>query len=462
MTVLEWQGEIGWELWTSELRAQLKASKGDDLTIRFSSIGGSIFEGSDIITMLTDHRRDNPNIKMNLEIKGVAASMGSAVASSPVWNEVVVEPTSMFMLHNPWSIGIGDFKEMQTQADFLKSARDMFAKVYGDRSGNTLSEIQEMMDNETWLFGDEIVQAGFADKIAAQPELSGPQDKVFAMAQMKATFSDMKKHQKELYSDEGFNFERAAACLKMTVTSFKSNAKLIDTPWSASESEQRWRDHTGVEDNEDLPKASYTKRFAYFNPEENDSFGGYKFPHWDFNSSDGEFVNIAAVRNGLARVGNSSIPADEKPRVESLLRRYLDKFNESQDSTGSMSDENKPVETGKSKTEVPVKNKAELRKELPAVYDEVEKGGIMIERERVKKLSEMKAQDDYKDILEVQAVIDKAIGDGTGADAVQPLIMAAMVKIMKDPARVAELESPPVIKGGDPAPAMKTEKQREV
>lgn len=462
MKVLEWQGEIGWEIWTESLRSQLKSTNGDDITVRFSSIGGSIFEGSDIINMLVDHRRDNPNIKMNLEIKGVAASMGSAIASIPVWNEVTVEPISMYMVHNPWSIGIGDFKAMQAEADFLKGARDMFAKVYGDRSGNTISEIQEMMDNETWFFGQEIVDAGFADKIVEQPELSAPQDKIFAVTQMKSKFSDMKKHQKELYSDEGFDFERAAACLKMTVTSFKSNAKLIDTPWSASESEQRWRDHTGVDSNEDLPKASYTKRFAYFDPDENDSFGGYKFPHWDFTDANGEFVNIAAVRNGLARVGNSSIPADEKPRVESLLRRYLDKFNEQQDTSASGSVNNNPVQAGNLKTEVPM-DKAELKKENPAVYDESVKDGIDKERERVKALAALKTQDDYKDIPEVIAVIDKAIVEGNTIEETNTMMTAAMVKLLKKPGKIDELESPPDLTGGNPAPVtLKTEKQREV
>ena len=89
-------------------------------------------------------------------------------------------------------------------------------------------------------------------------------------------------------------------------------------------------------------------------------------------------------------MGNSNIPADEKPRVESLLRRYLDKFNAQQDTSASSSVNNNPVQAGNLKTEVPM-DKAELKKENPAVYDESVKDGIDKERERVKKLSEMKA-----------------------------------------------------------------------
>ena len=465
MTILEWMGEIGWDLWVPELKRQLKDTKGDDVTVRFSSIGGSIFEGGDMFNMLSDHLRDNPGIKMNLEIKSVAASFGSLIASSPVWDEITIEPTSMFMLHNPWSIAIGDFMAMQSEADFLKSARDMYIGIYAAASDQSVEEITEMMNDETWLFGQEIVDAGFADKIAEQPELSDPQDKILSLAAMKARFKDMKKRQKKLSEDEGFNQKRAAACLRtdqMTVTSFKSSAKLIDTPWDKSASETRWRNHVGVDSNEDLPKASYTKRFAYYDPDDNQNFGAYKFPHWDHNSSDGEFVNIAAVRNGLARVGNSNIPADEKPRVESLLRRYLDKFNAQQDTSASSSVNNNPVQAGNLKTEVPM-DKAELKKENPAVYDESVKDGIDKERERVKKLSEMKATDDYKDIPEVVAVIEKGIVEGDTIEEVNTKMQAAMVKLYKKPGKIDELESPLDLTGGNPAPVtLKTEKQREV
>ncbi|KKM89807.1 hypothetical protein LCGC14_1244980 [marine sediment metagenome] len=230
MTVLEWSGEIGWELWTPELRAQLKASKGDDLTIRFSSVGGSIFEGSDIFNMLADHRRDNPSIKMNLEIKSTALSMGSAIAASPVFDDVSVEQTSMFMLHNPWTFAMGDFDKLQTQADFLKSARDMFAKIYSAKSGQSITDTIDDMSAETWFFGQEIIDAGFANRMNESVSSAEPaagivgigQDKTYVLIAVKAKFQEMKKRQKELNEGVEFDEERAVACLKGT-----SNTKIV-------------------------------------------------------------------------------------------------------------------------------------------------------------------------------------------------------------------------------------------
>ncbi|KKK80367.1 hypothetical protein LCGC14_2824190, partial [marine sediment metagenome] len=222
MTVLEWSGEIGWELWTPELRAQLKASKGDDLTIRFSSVGGSLFEGGDIFNLLADHRRDHPKIKMNLEIKSTALSMGSAIAASPVFDDVSVEQTSMFMLHNPWTIAIGDFDEMQGRADFLKSARDMFARVYSAKSGQSITDTIDDMSAETWFFGQEIIDAGFANRMNESVSSAEPaagivgigQDKALILAAVKIKFQQMKKRQKELNEGVEFDEERAVACLK--------------------------------------------------------------------------------------------------------------------------------------------------------------------------------------------------------------------------------------------------------
>jgi|GEM_PF-2243101 len=367
MTVLEWSGEIGWELWTPELRAQLKASKGDDLTIRFSSVGGSLFEGGDIFNLLADHRRDHPKIKMNLEIKSTALSMGSAIAASPVFDDVSVEQTSMFMLHNPWTIAIGDFDEMQGRADFLKSARDMFARVYSAKSGQSITDTIDDMSAETWFFGQEIIDAGFANRMNESVSSAEPvagivgigQDKALILAAAKIKFQQMKKHQKELNEGVEFDEERAVACLKGS-----SNTK-----------------------------------------------------------------TVSKSKNDTNNLNNP----------EDLI----------------------------------VKNKADLIKELPAVYDEcvqdgVQKGiqdGVKMERERVKKLADMKAQDNYKDITEVVAVIDKAMIEGDSLEDATTKMNAAMVTIMNDPAkaRAAAIESPGAIQSGNKQNAVtQTKRIREV
>lgn len=160
MIILEWIGEIGWELWPGRIKGDLKSNTGEDLTVRFSSIGGDIFEGADIMTMLSNHKKDNSGIKMNLELGGVAASMGSAIASSPVWDNITVDPLTAHMIHRPSSFVFGDHEDMRARADFLEKAGNVYAKLYSDKSGTPVEEIQTSMKDETWLFGQEIVDAG--------------------------------------------------------------------------------------------------------------------------------------------------------------------------------------------------------------------------------------------------------------------------------------------------------------
>ena len=108
-------------------------------------------------------------------------------------------------------------------------------------------------------------------------------------------------------------------------------------------------------------------------------------------------------------------------------------------------------------------DKAELKEKNPAIYDESVEDGVLIERARVKALTDMKALDEYKDIPEVRAAIDKAIEDGNQPSEAQSLIMAAMIKIHRDPANAESLESPPKIQGADEqTPAMTADRIREV
>jgi ATP-dependent protease ClpP protease subunit len=461
MKVLTFQGEIGWDLLPESVREALIGASGEDITVRFSSIGGDIFKGSDIFNILMDHKSDNPGIRMNLEIKGVAASMGSMIASAPVWDDIAVTSVTGFMIHNPWNIVAGDYRTMKENLQFLSTMGDAYKSVYINRSGKSEAEITKLMDETTWWAGKEIVDAGFADRVieSGESKLSGDNDRVSLVASFKAQFSAMKKNQEEINRGESFNIQKAVAkiripnMIKMVVPDYKSGAKLIDVAWSASASETRWRDHVGVSSNEDLPNDNYSKRFAYFDGEDSENFGAYKFPHWDYNNQDGEFVNISAVRNGLARIGNSNVPEDDKPRVESLLRRYLDRFNEDGDNGMKAETQIYPGKPGKPKQEVSSMTLDELKKENPDVYSAVMKIGADEYKagndERLKKLAEMKASDEYKDIPEVVDVIEAAMVSGDSVQATETKMMAAMMKVMKDPARMAALESPSDISGGN-------------
>ena len=360
--VIDLQGEIGWEIRPQSVANKLSRTKGEDIIVRLSTIGGDIFDGADIINLFMDHRRDNPNIKMDLEIKAIAASYGSALMSAGVWDSIGVSRVSAFMMHNPSTFIFGDSNELQSAVEFLDGLGVMYQELYSDQSGKSIAEIIILMNVETWFFGQQIIDEGFADKIITMddeggdplPLLEDAEDRNIFIVDFKNQREALMEKQKEKAKDEKFDIKRAAACLRTKETPGKPD----------------------------------------------------------------EII--------------------------------------------------KPVQTGKSKTEVPkVENKAELKKELPEIHDEVFNDGVMKEREDEKArrtaLAALKTQDDYKDIPEVIAVIDKAIIDGNTIEETNTMMTAAMVKLLKKPGMIDELESPQDLTGGDPKPVtLKTEKQREV
>lgn len=365
--VIDLQGEIGWEIRPQSVADKLSHTNGEDIIVRLSTIGGDVFDGADIVNLFMDHRRDNPDVKMSLEVKAIAASYGSALMSAGVWDSIGVSRVSAFMMHSPSTFVFGDSQELQSAIDFLDGLSVMYQELYSDQSGKAISEIITLMNAETWYFGQQIIDEGFADKIitmedeGGQPLLVEPEniDTTIILFDMKKKRDVLMEKQKKKAENEKFDIKRAAACLRL--------------------------------------------------------------------------------------------PEDKKK------------------TPGQKPDEiNKPVETGNLNTEVPkVETKAELKKELPGVYDESVNDGVMKEREdeeaRLKALADMKAQDEYKDIPELVAVIDKGIVEMKTVDEVRTMMNATMVTLLNKPGKIDELESPGVIKSGDPAPVtMKTEKQREV
>lgn len=381
MKIIEIYGEIGWDIYPEDVAEKLKSSQRDDITVRFSSIGGSVFDGADIMNLFKDHKRDNPGIKMNLELKAVAASMGSAIAASPVWDSVGVDATTGYMIHNPSSFAFGDFREMQSMADYLEAMRAAYSLLYSGRSGKKESEIMQLMDKETWYFGQSIIDNGFADVLITAETEGGEElplfeepkkDETIIIIEMKKKFQEMKNHQKQREAENAFDKNKAAASLSVM----------------------------GLKERQEKKEPV------------------------------------------------SSITEPSKPQEPAIV-----------------ASENNPGEPGEKQREVSSMTLDELKKENPDVYAAAMKDGAAQYKagndERVKALIVMKSSDEYKDIPEVVAVIDKAIEDGTDVSAVQPLMMAAMMKVMKDPARMAALESPGALGGSSPAVST-DEKRAEV
>jgi ATP-dependent Clp protease protease subunit len=155
--------EIGPDYWglvgANYIRDELAKYKGNDVTVRINSPGGSVTEGQAIYNFLLRHDGD-----VTIEIDSLAASMGSYIAMAG--KTIRIAENAMVMVHNPWSIAIGDAAEMRKSADVLEKFQLSASEVYARRSGQKLDKIRELMDAESWLTAAEAIELGFADEIS--------------------------------------------------------------------------------------------------------------------------------------------------------------------------------------------------------------------------------------------------------------------------------------------------------
>jgi ATP-dependent protease ClpP protease subunit len=196
---------------TDHLEQELKIANGEDLEVDLSSPGGYVDVATDMIIMLRDYKREFKGSQMQLNIKGVAASAASFFAAAEVWDLITVEDISTWMGHRPFVCICGDYEVFESEAESLKRATQLYASVYVKRSGKTNDEVLELMRKTTYLYGQEIVNNGFADEIMTT---DNNMDKDVAIASMQKEHKEIMKRMRETeHENEKEYLEKLAASL---------------------------------------------------------------------------------------------------------------------------------------------------------------------------------------------------------------------------------------------------------
>lgn len=193
--------QIG-ETWFAEgitadfVRDELQAAGNDDIRITVDSPGGDVFDCISIYNVIRDFCRNHTN-KVTTYIRGLAASAASVIALAAAdankENKIVVENNSVFMIHNGLTFCQGNRHDLRACADRLEKIADkMMIGVYTKRTGKSEKEIEKDMDAETWLCGQEIIDAGFADSLVEEASAEDDSQKDVFVAVAKNSFSKMK------------------------------------------------------------------------------------------------------------------------------------------------------------------------------------------------------------------------------------------------------------------------------
>lgn len=166
-------GDSWWEegITAKYMRNELEQyDQGDNkVQIVIDSPGGSVWECISIFNVIRNFMRAHKEVTVETYIQGMAASSASIIAlAAKIENpdsKIIVEDNSVYMIHNAWSSVMGNHLELEKEAGLLVSIDNLMAKYYTQVSGKEDKEVHSLMDAETFFFGSEIVEAGFADEV---------------------------------------------------------------------------------------------------------------------------------------------------------------------------------------------------------------------------------------------------------------------------------------------------------
>jgi len=220
--VISIDGVIGWDVTADSVRDQLKEANGKPIEVQISSPGGSVFAGISIFNLIKNYKGEK-----STKIIGLAASMGSYIALAT--DKVSAEENAVYMIHNASTFSWGDHRELRKTANTIESLTNLLGRKYQAKTGKDKEEITALMDDETWLFGQEIVDAGFADEIFTSDDSDAQaESKEDAVALAKMSFEDCTAKLKEANNKE--ELEQIAAYFKGDKSEATGAAQLTQAP----------------------------------------------------------------------------------------------------------------------------------------------------------------------------------------------------------------------------------------
>ena len=180
-----------------------------DVTVRINSPGGDVFDGASIFNALSSHKGN-----VTTRIEGLAASIASVIAMAG--KKVQAYDNTLMMIHNAWTIVIGNQYEMRDVADLLEKIDGNILDAYQKKTKMGKRDIAEMMKNTTWMTAKEAKDKGFVDAI-----VDGKSVRADFNLSIFANLPDDYKEDKELTErdaekilrDAGFSRHKAKAVL---------------------------------------------------------------------------------------------------------------------------------------------------------------------------------------------------------------------------------------------------------
>ena len=152
-------GEIGYDVTAEDVFVAVAQAQGKPLMVNVFSYGGDAAQGLAINQILSLHPAH-----VTTNVLGVAASSASVIAAAG--SERIVPANGAVMIHNPWTITIGDAAAHRRSATELDGMEQAYLYTYARTTGRSVDELKPYMTEERWIYGEEAVALGFATRVS--------------------------------------------------------------------------------------------------------------------------------------------------------------------------------------------------------------------------------------------------------------------------------------------------------
>jgi ATP-dependent Clp protease protease subunit len=142
-----------------------------DIQFYINSPGGSVSAGFGLVDTMKFLRCDVATTCI-----GMAASMGAILLSAGTKGKRYCLPNSQVMLHQPLIGGVlqGAATDLGIEAAHMIRLRDRMYKLMSQWTGKSPEQIHRDFDRNKWLFAEEAVEYGCADRVLDRaPEAQG-------------------------------------------------------------------------------------------------------------------------------------------------------------------------------------------------------------------------------------------------------------------------------------------------
>lgn len=158
-------GDIGESWWddsstsASDIETALKTIDATEIHVHINSLGGDVFDGIAIYNNLKNH-----DAKIIVHVDGIAASAASLITMAG--DEVIMNTGAMLMIHEASTWAWGTKTEIQKTLNALEGIDKSIADIYMIRFKGEKTDVEALINAETWFTAEEAVELGFADSIS--------------------------------------------------------------------------------------------------------------------------------------------------------------------------------------------------------------------------------------------------------------------------------------------------------